>query len=152
MYDIRDILRKGIDITKKIKAEYKKLQENSGDMRMRILIGVFIRSADRDISYYEQLVENLTDSIAEAIDFGVFDKISSLVNQFARTIGPINITERKPLVEYALSQQKSLYALLVDIQGRMVTGNEETSIAYYVLTDLIEEKRRFILELEQMSQ
>ena len=90
MYDIRDILRKVINIATKIKGEYKKLQENSGDMRMRILIGVFIRSLDKDISYYEKLIDNLTDSIAETIDFDVFDKISSLVNQFTRTIGPLN--------------------------------------------------------------
>lgn len=151
MYDIRDILRKVINIATKIKGEYKKLQENSGDMRMRILIGIFIRSTDKDISYYEKLIENLTDSIAETIDFGVFDKISSLVNQFTRTIVPLDFTDRKRLIEHELAQQKSLYALLIDIQGRMVSGNEETSIAYYVLHELIDEKRKFILELEQMS-
>lgn len=152
MYDIRDIIEKCITLTEKIKKEYIRLQEDSGDMRMRILIGVFIRSANNDIAYYNRVKGTLTDEIAEKIDFGVFDKISNLVNQFARTIVPITIFERRPLVNYALSQQKSLYALLVDIQGRMVSGEEETSIAYYVLTELIQEKFKFINELEQMVQ
>jgi len=151
MYDIRDILRKAIDITNKKKNEYKKLQENSGDVRMRILVGVFIRTAQKDIDYYQRLIENITDVIAESIDFGVFDKVSNLVNQFSRTITVIDIKERKELVTYALMQEKATYALLVDIQGRMVTGNTASSIAYYVLLELIDEKRKFIEELEQMS-
>jgi hypothetical protein len=151
MYDIRDVLRKGIAITEKKKNEYVKLQENSGDIRLRLLIGVFIRAFEKDIVYYNRLVDNITDSIAEGIDFWVFDKISSLVNQFSRIIMPINITDRKELVAYALEQEKATYALLVDIQGRMVSNDSPASIAYYVLLEIIDVKRSFIEELEKMS-
>ena len=151
MYDIRDVLRKGIIITEKKKNEYAKLLENSGDIRMRLLIGVFIREFEKDIVYYNKLVANITDSIAEGIDFGVFDKISSLVNQFSRLIMPINISDRKELVAYVLEQEKATYALLVDIQGRMVTNGNPATIAYYVLLEIIDAKRSFIEELEKMS-
>lgn len=151
MYDIRDILRKGIAITEKKKNEYVKLQENSGDIRLRLLIGVFIREFEKDIVYYNRLVDNITDSIAEGIDFWVFDKISSLVNQFSRIITPINISDRKELVAYVLEQEKATYALLVDIQGRMVSNDSPASIAYYVLLEIIDVKRSFIEELEKMS-
>lgn len=151
MYDIRDILRKGIAITEKKKNEYVKLQENSGDIRLRLLIGVFIREFEKDIIYYNRLVDNITDSIAEGIDFWVFDKISSLVNQFSRIIMPINISDRKELVAYVLEQEKATYALLVDIQGRMVSNDSPASIAYYVLLEIIDVKRSFIEELEKMS-
>lgn len=150
MYDIRDILRKGLVINEKRLEEYRKLQENSGDVRMRILIGVFIRALEKDNLYIQKLIDNITDSIAETIDFGVFDKVSNLVNQFARTIVPINIKERKPLSIFVLEQEKATFALLVDIQGRMVTSSSTTSIAYYVLLELIEEKRTFIEELSLM--
>lgn len=150
MYDIRDILRKGLNINEKRLAEYKKLQENSGDVRMRILIGVFIRALEKDNQYYQKLIGSITDSIAETIDFGVFDKVSNLVNQFARTIVPIDIRERKALSIFILEQEKATYALLVDIQGRMVTSSSTTSIAYYVLLELIDEKRKFIEELALM--
>ena len=151
MYDIRDILRKAIDVTNRKKIEYEKLLENSGDVRMRILIGVFIRATQKDIDYYQKLIDNITDTIAEAIDFGVFDKVSNLVNQFNRMIVKLDIKERRELVSFALMQEKSTYALLVDIQGRMVTSNSASSIAYYVLLELIDDKRKFIEELEQMS-
>ena len=152
MYDIRDILRKGIDITEKRKQQFKQLQENSGDIRMRILIGVFIKEINRDISYYQRLTESITDVLAETIDFGVFDKISSLVNQFSRTIMPISITDRRELVRFVIEQEKATYALLVDIQGRMVVSSSTVSIAYYVLLEIIDEKRQFIEELERMIQ
>ncbi len=150
MYDIRDILRKGLNINDKRLAEYKKLQDNSGDVRMRILIGVFIRALEKDNLYYQKLIDSITDSIAETIDFGVFDKVSNLVNQFARTIVPIDIRERKALSVFVLEEEKATYALLVDIQGRMVTSSSTTSIAYYVLLELIDEKRKFIEELSLM--
>lgn len=150
MYNIRDILRKGLNINEKRLAEYKKLQDNSGDVRMRILIGVFTRALEKDNLYIQKLIDSITDTIAETIDFGVFDKVSSLVNQFARTIVPINIRERKELSIFVLDQEKATYALLVDIQGRMVTSSSTTSIAYYVLLELIDEKRRFIEELSMM--
>ncbi len=152
MYDIRDILRKGIDITEKRKQQFKQLQENSGDIRMRILIGIFIKEINRDITYYQRLTESITDVLAETIDFGVFDKISSLVNQFSRTILPLSITDRRELVRFVIDQEKATYALLVDIQGRMVVSSSTVSIAYYVLLEIIDEKRQYIEELERMIQ
>ena len=152
MYDIRDILRKGIDITEKRKQQFKQLQENSGDIRMRILIGVFIKEINRDITYYQRLTESISDVLAETIDFGVFDKISSLVNQFSRTIMPLSITDRRELVKFVIDQEKATYALLVDIQGRMVVSSSTVSIAYYVLLEIIDEKRQYIEELERMIQ
>jgi len=151
MYDIRDVLRKGVTVTEKKRQEYLKLQENSGDVRMRILIGVFIKEINRDISNINRLIDSITDPIAESIEFDVFDKISSLVNQFTRTIVPIDIKERKPLVSYILEQEKATYALLVDIQGRMVTSRSSVSIAYYVLLELIDGKREYIEELSKMA-
>ncbi len=152
MYDIRDILRKGLDITEKRKQQFRQLQENSGDIRMRILIGVFIKEINRDITYYQRLTESISDVLAETIDFGVFDKISSLVNQFSRTILPLSITDRRELVRFVIDQEKATYALLVDIQGRMVVSSSTVSIAYYVLLEIIDEKRQYIEELERMIQ
>lgn len=150
MYDIRDILNKGIMINEKKKAAYFKLQENSGDIRMRTLVGVFIRELDKEMAYINRMKENITDQMAEAIEFSAFDKVSSLVNQFSRTIVPIKIKDRKELLHHVLEQEKAMYALLIDIQGRLVTTASPMSVAYYVLLELIEEKRRYIEELKRM--
>lgn len=150
MYDIRDILSKGVMISEKKKEAYLKLQENSGDIRMRTLVGVFIRESDKDIAYIIRMIENISDQMAEGIDFSVFDKVSSLVNQFSRTIVPIKITDRKALVNHVLEQEKATYALLIDIQGRLVTSSSPMTVAYYALLELIEEKSRYIEELKRM--
>ena len=151
MYDIRDILSKGIMINEKKKEKYLKLQENSGDIRIRTLLGVFIRESVKEIAYINRMKENITDQMAEAIDFSVFDKVSSLVNQFSRTIVPVRITDRKVLLNHVLEQEKATYALLIDIQGRLVTSPSPMSVDYYALLELIEEKSRYIEELKRMT-
>lgn len=152
MYDIRDVLRKGISIAELRKKTYEQAREDEGDMRMRLIYNIMIKSSQKDIDNYEKLIASVSDNMAEIIDFAVYDKISSLVNQFARTIVKPNTRDRKELVRFALNQEKALYALIIDIQGRMVT-DEATSgtIAYYVLMEVIEEKKRVIGRLEQMS-
>lgn len=150
MYDIRDILRKAIEIASKKRAVYQKLQDNSGDVRMRVLIGVFIKAMNLDISYYQRLIDNVSDQMAVGLDFSTFDKISSLVNQFSRLILDVNITDRKELVSYVLEQEKASYALMIDIQGRLVVTETSNSIAYYVFSELILNKKNYIEELEAM--
>ena len=150
MYDIRDILRKAIEIASKKRKVYQKLQDNSGDVRMRVLIGVFIKAMNSDISYYQRLIENVSDQMAIGLDFSTFDKISSLVNQFSRLITDISITDRKELVRYVLEQEKASYALMIDIQGRLVVTESSNSIAYYVFSELIYNKKHYIEELEAM--
>lgn len=150
MYDIRDVLRKGIEIASKKRSVYQKLQDNSGDIRMRVLIGVFIKATNVDISYYQRLIDNVSDQMAIGLDFSTFDKISSLVNQFSRLITDITITDRKELVRYVLEQEKASYALMIDIQGRLVVTESSSSIAYYVYSELIHTKKHYIEELEAM--
>lgn len=150
MYDIRDILRKAIEIASMKRSAYQKLQDNSGDIRMRVLIGVFIKAMNSDISYYQRVIENVSDQMATGLDFSTFDKISSLVNQFERLITDIHITDRKELVRYVLEQEKASYALMVDIQGRLVVTETASSIAYYVFSELIHNKKHYIEELEAM--
>ncbi len=150
MYDIRDVLRKAIDIALRKREMFEKLKEDAGDMRVRMQIGVFIKAMDADIHYYENVIKNISDAMAEGIDFGVYDKISFLVNQFTRTIVPPKLGDPKTMMKYFIEQEKAAYALLVDIQGRMVTDERiASSIAYYVLLEAIEDKSKKIADLEK---
>ncbi len=149
MYDIRDVLGKGIDVAKKKKAIYEKIKEDSGDIRVRMMVQVMIAAVDTDIKHYQNMISNITDEMAEAIDFGTYDKIASLVNQFSRLFMAPEIRDRRVLLDYAIEIEKSIYALLVDIKGRLVTSEIITnSISYYVLIEMIETKQAFISELE----
>lgn len=150
MYDVRDVLRKAIDISIRKREMFEKLKEDAGDIRIRMQISVFEKTMDSDIHYYETMIKNISDSMAESIDFAVYDKISFLVNQFTRTIVPPKLSGQKSLLLYFIDQEKAAYALLVDIQGRMVTDKRiAESIAYYVLLEAIEEKKKRILDLEK---
>lgn len=149
MYDVRDVLKKAIDIANRKKTMLEKASEDAGDVRMRMLIAVFIKTVEKDIQHYESMIANITDAMAEAIEFSVYDKISFLVNQFFRTLHYPKIKDQKSFVQYAIEQEKSIYALLVDIQGRMVTNEAiVNTIAYYALTEVIENKKKNIEHLE----
>lgn len=149
MYDVRDILRKAIDIALRKREMFEQLKEDAGDIRIRMQISVFEKTMDTDIHYYETMIKNISDAMAESLDFGVFDKVSFLVNQFTRTIVPPKLMDQKSMLRYFIDQEKAAYALLVDIQGRMVTDKTMAeTIAYYVLLEAIEDKRKRIADLE----
>lgn len=152
MYDIRDVLRKAIDLAIRRRSMFERLKEDAGDIRIRMQIGVFEKQMDLDIHYYENIIKNISDSMAEGIDYAIYDKISFLVNQFTRTIVPPKEINQKSLLNYFIDQEKASYALLVDIQGRMVTEKAiAESIAYYVLLDAIEDKKKRIRDLERFA-
>lgn len=152
MYDIRDVLRKGIDVASKKRTIYEHIKEDNGDVRVRMMVQVMINQVDSDINHYQSMIQNISDEMAEDIDFGTYDKISSLVNQFSRILTTPQIRERKLFLEYAVELEKSIYALLVDIKGRLVTSELiANSISYYVLLEMIDAKEKLILELENFK-
>ncbi|MBM7562534.1 hypothetical protein [Fusibacter tunisiensis] len=151
MYDIRDVLQRGIEIAAKRKTLYEKAKENEPDLRNQMIYNMMIRALERDETYYKQIMLSISDAMAEAIDFGIYDKISSLVNQFMRTLIPPSSHDRKEIVGYIIEQEKSIYALAIDIQGRMVTDDlTSMTIAYYVMTEIIEDKKQLIDKFEQL--
>lgn len=153
MYDIRDVLNKGIDITQKRKQIFEKARDDLGDVRTRMVMNVLIKATENDITHYESLIKGITNEMAEDLDFAFYDKISSLVNQFSRTITGPTTSDRKELIKFAIEQENSVYALILDIQGRMVMDNESyDNQAYRVLSEVIEEKRKLISQLENMYQ
>lgn len=153
MYDVRDILNKGIDIAKKRKRIFEKTRDDQGDVRLRIVMNVLIKSTENDIEHYKSLIQSISNEMAEGLDFAFYDKISSLVNQFSRTIVGPTTNDRKELIKFAIDQENSVYALILDIQGRLVMDNESyDNQAYNILSEVIEEKKKLIDQLENMYQ
>ncbi|MBE0450325.1 MAG: hypothetical protein IBX70_05700 [Clostridia bacterium] len=151
MYDIRDVLKKGVEITNKRKQIFEKARDDQGDVRIRMVMNVLIKSTENDIAHYEHLIEGINDEMAEDLDFAFYDKISSLINQFSRTIVGPNTSDRKELIKFAIEQENSVYALILDIQGRLVMDNESyDNQPYNILSEVIEEKRKLISQLENM--
>ncbi len=152
MYDIRDVLQKGIEIALKKKKLFEKLEEENGDIRVRMVLKVLISAVDTDVRHYQSMIQNITTEMAEDIDFGTYDKISSLVTQFSvRLVAPV-LRDRQQIVDYSIGLEKAVYALLVDIKGRLVSSDLiSNSISYYVLLEMIDDKEKFIKELESFN-
>lgn len=151
MYDIRDILRKAMTVSEKKRAHYLGILDNTPDIRMRAILQIMLRDIDKDQEHYKQLIETFnSDEHLQSIDFGLYDTISSLVNQYVRTflVKP-KIHDRESLIQYALETEKSVFALLVDIQGRMAQyEGMQDSVTYDTLTKQIRHKDKAIKNLE----
>lgn len=153
MYDIRDLLMKAITQTENRKATYYKLLDNSPDPRMRILVQIMIARLDQEIVFYKKLESEIPVESIEPIDFAVYDMISSLINQFARRMEVPKCTTRKEFVQYVTEVEKSVYALMVDIQGRLTQSEGRTDgISYMILSKVILHKSFRIQELENYKE
>lgn len=149
MYDIRDVIEKAIQVAEMKKKIYGSFLEQTEDVRFVVTVKTLIRYSARDINGYKKILDNITDELAGEIEFGTYDKISSLVNQFKRQLMAPSIKDQAEFIKYALELEKGVYALWVDIQGRIVyDGNIQESIPYWVLGEMIEQKKGLINSLE----
>lgn len=153
MYDIRDLLNKAITLTEKRKGTYSKLLENTPDPRMRVLIQIMISRLDQDVHFYKRLLEDIGTGDIEPIDFAVYDTISSLINQFSRGLVTPKAKSKKEFVLFVIEMEKSVYALMMDIQGRLAQAEGRTdSITYGILSKAILHKSFRIQELENYKE
>lgn len=148
-YDIRDVIDKALNVASKRKALYASLMDINPDVRIRFVINTLLIQVDKDINSFYELKQSITDDIAEEIDFDIYDKISSLVYQFNRTLIKPNIRNSEDLLNFALDSEEKLYALFVDIQGRLVKDNVLVeSQAYLMLNKIIEVREKNIKNIK----
>lgn len=152
MYDITDLLKKTIAIAAKKKRLFEGILENTPDPRLRILIQVMINRVNQDVVFYEKLMSDLKDVTLEPIDFAIYDTISSLVNQFGRSLIVPKIKNRKEMVTFCIELEKSIYALMMDVQGRLAQAEGRSdSITYITIGKAIEQKKYTISEWEKYN-
>ena len=150
-YNVADIIEKAINIAKKRKTLYKNI-ENKKDsiLGIKIISRVLIKEVDRTIEYYEELLKEAGNMNSEDIDFSIYDKISFLINEFNGRINRVEINTVQDYLSFSLGMEKSLYSLLIDIQGRLVkTLNDTQTNTYKILSEIIKNKADHILRLEK---
>ncbi|MBS7527582.1 hypothetical protein KHM83_12930 [Fusibacter paucivorans] len=151
MYDIRDVVQKAIGLSVRKKEIYEQQCQRVEDPGLQLVIRIIVKQIDKDIEHYQAIIANITNEMAGAIDFGTYDKISSLVNQFSNVMIAPDIQTRHDFMTFVIALEESLYALLIDIQGRMVVNEVvAASVSYYVLSELIEEKGDFVKKLKSL--
>jgi len=146
MYDVRDIIKKIIEINELKKKVYKDIYENAGDIRTQMVAKVFINSVEKDIKNFNKMVKTVSNESVDFIDFGSYDLISKLISQFSVRISTHpQITSRTEFLDFAKELETSTYALLVDVQGRLVTNeNIVDTLTYRTLSVMINDKKKNI--------
>lgn len=146
-YNIVDLIDKAIKIAQKRKKLYIDISKSHNDFNIRIISNIIIKNLDRNVSFYIKLKEDTSD-LSEKIDFITYDKISFLINQFERSLINPQITNGRELLEFSLDLEEKLFALFVDIQGRIVRDKKDTeSNAYKIISKVIKSKQDYVNEL-----
>jgi len=151
-YNIIDLINKAIKITIRKKDLYRNIGQQKCDIpSIDIVIRVLIKQIDNTIKYYETLKKELGDVDFEEIDFGIYDRISFLINEFNERISEPQINNVRNLLEFFLGLEKNTYDLLIAIQGRLVKNTSDIHTkAYTILSDMIKNKANFIKTLEKI--
>jgi hypothetical protein len=148
MYDIRDIINKAIALANQKRELYIKACEDINAPDVLLVLKVVLKTIEKEIEHYNTMIKNITNEMAEGIDFATYDKVSSLVAQFSKIMIAPKLHNKNELVLFIIDLEEQIYALLVDIQGRMVTNEAVAStVSYYVLNELISEKEQYISNL-----
>ena len=150
-YNVADIINKAIKIALRRRTIYEKIgQEKYDILSIKIISTVLIKEVDRTIEYYEALLKEINDVEFEEIDFSIYDKMSFLINDFNKRIDIAEINNVREYLTFSLSLEKSLYSLLIDIQGRFVTNTSDIHTeTYRILSDIIDNKTKHIAMIEK---
>lgn len=151
-YTIIDLLDKLIALEQAACKMYKDIAalDNKKTPAFKTIINVFIKEEKRHIAYYQNLKNEASNFEDIVIDFDIYDKAYSLVNEFRNRIAiPSGVETVKELLRFALDFEKRNVALLLDIQGRLVKSKEDREKASYkILSDLISEEEKHVKNLE----
>ncbi|KJR48824.1 hypothetical protein UF75_0711 [Desulfosporosinus sp. I2] len=154
-YNVTDIINKAVAIAIKRRTINETIgQENPDNLSIKIISNVLIKELDKTIEYYETLLSKISDVEFEEIDFSIYDKMSSLINDFNKRIDiEIKINNVREYLRFSLELEKSIYSLMMDIQGRFVKNTSDIhSKTYKILSNIIDNKVKHIEMLEKITE
>lgn len=151
-YNVIDLINKAINITIRKKDIYEKIrQEKCDSQSMEIVLTVLIKQIEKTIQYYETLKKEMGDANFEEIDFGIYDRISFLINEFNEKMSEPQINNVRTFLEFSLGLEQNTYILFIEIQGRFVENTSDTHTkTYTILSNMINNKAEFITTLEKL--
>lgn len=151
-YTSLDLLNKAINITRRRKKIYEEIERNeNSNISVKIISKVLIKEVDRNIEFYNDLIKKTRLEEFENIDFIIYDKISFLVDEFNKKEYKADIKDVRTCINFAITLEKDIYSLIINIQGRLVQGTKDTfSQIYKNLSDVINHKISYIAMLEKI--
>ncbi|ACO85880.1 hypothetical protein RSJ21_06550 [Clostridium botulinum] len=143
-YTIIDIINNLIDIEKKGFSMFREISNNCKNLRVSIVSKTISNQEKKHIQYYENLKKDIDALDKEDIDFSIYDKISSRMQQFKVSITIPIVTDTKKLINFARELSKENLALLIYIQGQLIRKEIDTNmLAYNVMGKIIEEQEKY---------
>ncbi len=94
-YTIIDIINNLIDIEKKGFSMFREISNNCKNLRVSIVSKTISNQEKKHIQYYENLKKDIDALDKEDIDFSIYDKISSRMQQFKVSITIPIVTDTK---------------------------------------------------------
>ncbi len=149
-YNIIDLIDKAITITIRRRAIYEDIvNDKYVSPRIEIMSKVFIKETNETILYYKKLKSEIADKNPEDINFGIYDKMSFLINEFNKKTYITKTTNVREYLKFSLDLERDTFSLLLDLQGRFVKNEDDIrSKTYKILSRIIENKTKQIEMLE----
>lgn len=151
-YNVVDIINKAIKVTIKEKNIYENVKKEKYDTPIiKAISNVLIKETKKNIEFYENLKKEMEKEKLDDIEFGIYDKISFLVNQFNNKEYLINFDDVKEYLVFSLNVEKDIESLLIDIQGRLVKNISDTELkTYKTLSLIINNKKEYIDKFQKL--
>ena len=150
MYTIIDLLDKLITIEQKGYEMYKLISlMDDIDNNIKLVAKILAKEEQRHGKIYRDLKTEMQKIDLPMIDFSIYDKASNLISSFRYpSLGHISSVEE--LLRFALDFEEQGISLVMSIQGLLIreTG-DSSSITYNVLTQIIEEERKHVENIER---
>ncbi|WP_251859937.1 hypothetical protein [Clostridium sp. Marseille-Q2269] len=144
-YTIIDIIDNLIYIEKKGLSIYEEISKNCKDTKVSIVAKTIAKQEEKHTEYYRNLKKDIEVLQKEDIDFSIYDKISSRMQQFKLSMTIPVMNNIKDLVNFSMNFEKENLALLVDIQGQLIRKETDTNmLAYNVIGKIIKEEEGHI--------
>ncbi|AKA69228.1 hypothetical protein [Clostridium scatologenes] len=152
-YNVIDLIDKAINIAIKEKTLYENIgKEKCNIPSIKIMSKILMQEVDKNIQYNECLKKEVGDLNPDEIDFGIYDKMSFLINEFNKKVYVAKIINTREYLKFSLGFQKDVYSLLIDLQGRFVKSAHDTDTkTYEILSNMINNKANHIAILEKIS-
>ncbi len=123
---------------------FREISNNCKNLRVSIVSKTISNQEKKHIQYYENLKKDIDALDKEDIDFSIYDKISSRMQQFKVSITIPIVTDTKKLINFARELSKENLALLIYIQGQLIRKETDTNmVAYNVMGKIIEEQEKY---------
>lgn len=107
---------------------------------IKTIAKVFAKEELRHIELYKNLKDEISGRTDIELGFDIYDKASKLISEFLKVFQQSKTENIKEILEFSLDFEKENLALLLSIQGLLVSSDNSQSKSYKVFSEIINEE------------